>query len=285
MYIYSLAALGLATYLAPHVKLRSPLQCLALAWLYLLDSCVNAAYTAAFGMAWFLLVARETAPDNGGAGNSTLLIPGGKSMDDTAGFTSPKYDNVSAVSMVDGALVAHTHNATAPAGAGGGALHQALFQFGGVASITVIAALWAMRIYFILVVAAYARGVLRAHIVATSQGYVAGGGTTQDSDEDPFAQGKDAGAGWQGKLGRVMVRFGRGYWLGADEEGEWVRSIGGRFGGRGANGKAVAQPGQQGGGVVPPPGVFERERRRRAGTGPPKLVTKAGQVEPGNVKL
>jgi len=279
MYIYSLLALGCTAYLAPHIKRQSPLQCLALAWLYLLDCVVNAAYTAAFGMAWFLLVAQKIAPDVHGGNNSTATLPGGKTMDDTAGFTSPKYDNVSAVSVVDGALIAHPAsegNATMP----GGALNEALFQSGSVASITVISALWAIRVYFILIVAAYARGVLRAHIVAMSQSYAVG--STIDANEDPFAVGKEAGFGWQGKLGRLMVRFGKGYWLGADEEGEWIRSVGGRFR-NGVAGKTTVAGHQ--GGVVPPPGVFERERRRRVGTGPPKLVTKAGQVEPGDVQL
>ena len=283
MYIYSLLALGCTAYLAPHIKRQSPLQCLALAWLYLLDSVVNAAYTAAFGMAWFLLVARKIAPDvHGGGNNSTTVttLPGAKTMDDTAGFTSPKYDNVSAVSVVDGALIAHPAsggNATTPPG---GALNEALFQSGSVASITVISALWAIRIYFILIVAAYARGVLRAHIVAMSQSYAVG--PMKDANEDPFAVGKEAGLGWQGKLGRLMVRFGRSYWLGADEEGEGVRSVSGRFRG-GAAGKTVVADQQAD--FVPPPGVFERERRRRAGTGPPKLVIKASQLEPGDDNL
>lgn len=282
MYIYSLLALAATALLAPHIKRGSPMQCLALAWLYALDSIVNAAYTAAFSLAWFALVAKKTAPnaDNNGSSEGAKL-PGEKTMNDTAGFTSPKHDNVSAVDVVDGSLlVAHTATA-ADAATTQGALHAALFQSGSIASVIVIAGLWALRIYFILVVTAYARGVLRQHIVATSQtpgaAFTFQTGNSGDKDaEDPFAEGKEAGQGWRGKLGRVMVKFGRGYWLGADEEGEWARSLDGRL----RRGKKLPQQGV----APPPPGVFERERRRRAGTGPPKLDTTPGHVELGSVK-
>ncbi|MCW3717643.1 hypothetical protein UE95_040995, partial [Burkholderia cenocepacia] len=45
MYLYSLIALGVAAILFPHIRAQSPLQCLALAYLYALDSIINAAYT------------------------------------------------------------------------------------------------------------------------------------------------------------------------------------------------------------------------------------------------
>jgi len=278
MYAYSLLALAATALLAPHIKRQSPMHCLALAWLYALDSVVNAAYTAAFAMTWFVLLARQTAPDVHGAHPSPSHLPGGSTIDDTAGFTSPTHDNVSAVDVAaDGGLTAQPGSSSS---GNGGALHNALFQSGSIASITVISTLWALRIYFVLIVASYARGVLRQHIVATSLApgappYSFQTGDAGDRDaEDPFARGKPAGAGWRGRLGRALVRVGRGYWLGGDEEGEWARSLGGRF--------------EQGGEAplsVPPVGPHERERRRRAGTGPPKLTTqKPLQGEVGDVK-
>ncbi|GAT30995.1 UPF0596 Golgi apparatus membrane protein c [Aspergillus luchuensis] len=85
MYIYSLLALGLTALLFPHIRKQTPLQCLALAWLYVLDSLINAAYTAAFGVTWFLVVSQHY--DNGSASG-----PGGETIAQTAGFTSPNPD-------------------------------------------------------------------------------------------------------------------------------------------------------------------------------------------------
>jgi hypothetical protein len=50
MYIYSLVAFVLTAFLAPHIQKQSPLQCLALAWFYLIDSVINAAYTVFFAV-------------------------------------------------------------------------------------------------------------------------------------------------------------------------------------------------------------------------------------------
>ena len=77
--------------------------------------------------------------------------------------------------------------------------------------------------------------------------------------DDPFAPHLPEGKGWKGKLGRVMVCAGRGYWLGVvpdADETAWVLGDGaGRPSRRRTEGEA--------------PGVGERERRRRSGTGPP----------------
>lgn len=272
MYIYSIFALILTAILAPHVRAQSPLQCLALAWFYLADSIINAAYTAAFGVAWFHVVAQATAP-GGNSGGS--LIPGASIIDDTSGFTNPEF-NVTSVGvalptptgqLIDGPgqeahLVGYAAATTSPTAA----LGSTILQSGSIASVTVISALWAIRIYFILIVMAYARGVLRQHIVNSSQNPSAHLGSSSSSQlaDNPFAKGREEGQGWKGKLGRLMVAVGKGYWLGPDAEGEWVRDIGGRFG-KGGPGVGNGRGAGKGGGVV------ERERRRRAGTGPPLL--------------
>lgn len=59
MYIYSLLALALTAFLAPAVHTKTPLQCLGLAWFYLFDSIVNLVYTAAFGMTWFSTISKH----------------------------------------------------------------------------------------------------------------------------------------------------------------------------------------------------------------------------------
>lgn len=54
MYIYSVAVLGALAFLIPHIRRQSPFQNLALAWLYIVDTAANAAYTATFAVQWYL---------------------------------------------------------------------------------------------------------------------------------------------------------------------------------------------------------------------------------------
>ncbi len=54
MYIYSLLAVIALTYLIRHIRKQSPLENLALAWLYVADTIVNAGYTTAFAVTWYL---------------------------------------------------------------------------------------------------------------------------------------------------------------------------------------------------------------------------------------
>jgi hypothetical protein len=76
--------------------------------------------------------------------------------------------------------------------------------------------------------------------------------------DNPFADGAPLGDGWRGKLGRVMVKVGEGYWLGGRQDEDWVKGLDGRF----KTGTKLASG---------PPGTVERERRARSGTGPPKV--------------
>lgn len=275
MYLYSLLALALASYLAPHIRRQSPLQCLALAWLYVLDSFINAAYTLVFGVGWFLVLAQHNSPhpsEPGGLGvNGNQL--GGAMMNDTAGFTNPSFTvtsvDVGATSVPgtigeqDGTLVGHppvvARDFAAATPAAAGALHTTILQPGSIASITVIATLWLIRLYAMLVVLTYARRTLRQHIATTSQTSLRlqTGSSSEIMAEDPFAVGREKGQGWSGRLGRLMLSIGRGYWLGADDNEGRERVIGGRA---------------HKDGEAPATGVFERERRRRAGTGPPPHI-------------
>lgn len=63
-YIYSLVVLVALVYLIPHVRKQSPFESLALAWLYALDTIINAAYTVAFGVHWY---ATSTGTVEGGS--------------------------------------------------------------------------------------------------------------------------------------------------------------------------------------------------------------------------
>ncbi|KAK5118249.1 hypothetical protein LTR85_008229 [Meristemomyces frigidus] len=260
-YIYSLAILGLICYLSPAIRQRDAdgvVKTVALAWVYVVDSAVNSVYTTLFGAGWFVILAQHL--NEGSAGGSKA--PGAGTMNDTAGFTSPEH-TVGKVDVIatpaPGAMPGQ--EAVAYASGDGSNLGNVLFERGSVASITVLALLWLIRIYFCLIILSYARSTLRQYIASTSAGQY-----TQTDDptmaENPFHAGREEGAGWRGKLGRFMLRFPtRRYWLGRDEgEEEWVRATSGRFeSGRNLKIKVPAENG----------GVGERERRARSGTGPP----------------
>ncbi|PYH75878.1 DUF1753-domain-containing protein [Aspergillus uvarum CBS 121591] len=246
MYLYSLLALGLVTYLFPHIRQQSPLQCLALAWLYVLDSIINAAYTTAFGVTWFLVIAQHY--DNGSASG-----PGAETIAQTAGFTSPEYDS--------------SHKGQAdPYARRSDALGNAVSQPESFQSIVFICLLWTIRVYFVFVMLAFARQALRLYVAVprhtqlpthSRNTSIASVASIADIDREPFSAHSPDGQGWQGKLGRIMISIGRNYWLGEDEEGgNWVNTLNRNFRARNAEPEL--------------PGPLERERRRRSGTGPPQ---------------
>lgn len=254
MYIYSVLVLGVSVYLAPHIKTGSAWHCLAFAQLYALDALVNVAYTVFFAAAWFMVVANH---------DNTTSIPGGKTLSDASGFTSPKL-NVSQVDVIaspaSGATpaqnaVAAAHPADVAAN-GSSSLFEALTGPGSMMSLAIISAFWILRLYAVFIVMAYARQMLHHHITVTSSHNYNpfDGSTSSKYAENPFDEHKEDGHGWQGKVGRVLVNVGRGFWLGRDEEDDiWMRNMGSKFSRKNAD----ATP-------------HERERRRRAGTGPPK---------------
>ncbi|KAL8862156.1 MAG: hypothetical protein Q9178_001612 [Gyalolechia marmorata] len=262
MYIYSLVALAVTVLLASHIRTQSPFHCLALACFYILDSVINAAYTAAFGITWFLVISQH----NSDASGKKAPGPGGSTIDEISGFTSPQY-NVSHVDVAlapdqgvspgDEAVVigrpGFSTTASEPS-LGHGVLQPESFS-----SIVTICALWAIRVYFVLVIMSYARLVLRQHIAATSRANTAlhTGSKSTAMAENPFSPHFAEGRGWKGKLGRFMVALGRSYWLGSGEGDEaWMNN-------------AQSSRRREEGLASPVPGVVERERRRRSGTGPP----------------
>lgn len=258
MYLYSLAALGLLVYLSPHIRPASPLQNLLLAYFYLLDSIVNMLYTAFFSLAWFTVLSSS--------GAASGKVPGGSTIDETSGFTSPEH-NVSHVDVSpDGKVVGHDAKSTSTNG-GQGQVTTTFLQPGTMASVSVIVGLWAIRVYFILIVFAYARTCVRQAIATQSAigiTQLAALSTSEGSElaENPFSTSKELGAGWRGKLGRTLTGFGSRFWLGKEEEGEWIRMELGDRGGK--------KRGRKQGGDGFEAGTNERERRRRAGTGPSK---------------
>ena len=264
MYIYSLLALLITVILAPHIRTQTPFHCLALATFYILDSIINAAYTAAFGITWFLVISQHHSDANG---NKQPGV-GGETIGDIAGFTSPEF-NVSHVDVAvgpDQGVPGEKNEAitsgswgTPPTTAATPSLGHGVLQPESISSIVVICALWVIRIYFVLIVMSYARLVLRKYIASTSR--TGTGGKTSGLIDDPFAIHLSEGRGWKGRLGRAMVSLGRGYWLGSEENDDaWMND-------EVAMGRMRRREPTQS--ADDAPGVIERERRRRSGTGPP----------------
>lgn len=264
LYIYSLFALLITILLAPHIRTQSPFHCLALATFYILDSIINAAYTAAFGITWFLVISQHHSDANGDKAPGA----GGETIGDTAGFTSPEF-NVSHVDVAvgpDQGVPGHKNEAVTSGSLGSPAttavspsLGHGVLQPESISSIVAICALWAIRVYFVLIVMSYARLVLRRYVASTSRTGI--GSKLSGLIEDPFAIHLPEGKGWRGRLGRVMISVGRGYWLGSEEgDDAWMND-------EVAMGRMKRREPAQG--ASDAPGVVERERRRRSGTGPP----------------
>lgn len=233
MYIYSLLVLGLAVYLFPHIRQQSPLQCLGLAWLYLIDSVINAAYTAGFAVAWFLAISQ-----NYGKSESKLRTP----------TASADPNIVTAVKFVRSTESLNV-----------------VLQPESLQSIIFICLLWVVRVYFVLVMLAFARQTLRLYVSVPRHTQLpthsrnTSVASMADIDREPFSPYSPDGQGWKGKLGRIMITVGRSYWLGDEEETKnvnWVGNLHRRFRSLGASTDLS--------------GPIERERRRRSGTGPPQ---------------
>ncbi|KAL2868073.1 inositol phosphorylceramide synthase regulatory subunit KEI1 [Aspergillus lucknowensis] len=248
MYLYSLIALVLTVSLFPHIRKQSPLQCLALAWLYVFDSVINAAYTVAFGVTWFLVIAQHS--DDGKASG-----PGSSTMGQTAGFTGSQYNSAN---MKTG----NYHESRNADKLGNAVTQPESFQ-----SILFICALWSIRLYFVFVMLAFARQALRLYATVprhtqlpthSRNPSIASVASVADIDREPFSPYSPDGQGWKGKLGRLMISVGRNYWFGEEDDGNWV-NMDHRF----------RAPGATPGATPELPGPIERERRRRSGTGPP----------------
>ena len=252
MYLWSLLVLIAATTLYRHIRAASALYCVLLAHLYTIDSAVNAVYTAVFGVAWFYVLALHPADD-------TPAAPGAAGIQNAAGFTTPEF-NVSAVEVVaepaGGLQAGQDAVAVGTVASDGGAaagLRPVLFQSGSAMSLALIAAFWAVRVYFIVVLLAFARQALRQHIMAagaasaTAGWYDSSGNSTSAAAsapaptsgspasnstnfaDNPFAADKEAGAGWKGYAGRALLRLAPRYWLGPDDDGEWMRGLDRKF--------------------------------------------------------
>lgn len=177
-YLYSIAVLVALVYLIPHIRKQSPFECLALAWLNIVDTCVNAADTAIFGLEWYFATGAAAAA----AASSS---------------TDPEYiPNMVAEGMENLRQQTMKHGAVVPQETA--------------ASMIMIIALVLLRIYFSIVVMAYGQQVLNKYM----QLMILEGAPFEELEHDgPFGTELPDGDGRRGHAGRIMVSIGRGYWL------------------------------------------------------------------------
>jgi hypothetical protein len=191
-FLGSILVLTVLALCLPHVRKHSPLHNLALAWVYTIDTFISAAYTVAFATSWYL------------AGMHDLKGPAGAEDD----ASSPSNGEV----QLDPAQEAQAKARTG--------VHDTAL------SMVLIVAFTLMRVYFSLVIMAFARMVL-LRFVDDRMGEAE---DVSDTSADPFAVGAPLGEGWRGKMGRIMVSVGRGYWLGGKKEDEeWARQVNSKF--------------------------------------------------------
>ncbi|KAM0255198.1 hypothetical protein ACHAQJ_006041 [Trichoderma viride] len=180
-YMYCIGILGILIYLIPHIRKQSPFECLALAFLYVIDTAINGASTAAFGMDWYFT---NTASSNGSETPSSL-------------------PDIVAEGMEGLRREAAKHGDVVPQETA--------------ASMLLITGLTLIRIYFSLVVLNYARQVLQKYMQLM---ILEGPGV--DDHAGPFAADLPDGEGRKGQLGRLMLSFGRGYWMDYSEPADWI---------------------------------------------------------------
>ncbi|KAM5457373.1 hypothetical protein MaudCBS49596_000568 [Microsporum audouinii] len=260
MYIYSMLALGLTVFLTPYIRKQAPLQCLALAWFYLIDSIVNAAYTAGFAVTWFQMISEPGVAASRGVGFA------GRRVLDRRYSVSPVTVGIDAEGMPVSSSSSSTRSKSA-----GSALEDGMLQPESLPSLAIICVLWMVRLYFVFVMMAFARQCLKLHaFYRRSQGSSNQAGCVShsrsaststagnaDFEPNPFTADGPDGQGWKGKLGRAMVSVCSGYWLDRNDDDDWMFGVDRRF-----NSSYRMVPTESSGPV-------ERERRRRSGTGPP----------------
>ncbi|KAG5984091.1 hypothetical protein E4U55_006123 [Claviceps digitariae] len=183
-YVYSIGLLGCLVYLIPHIRRQSPFECLALAWLYCLDTAINGAYTATFGLDWYF------ASTSTGGEQKVSSLPN---------IVMEGFEGLRRQSAIQAKVLLPQETAT---------------------SMVLIVGLTLIRVYFTIVVMAFARQVLQKYMQLM---ILEGPGV--DEREGPFAIDLPDGDGRKGKLGRLMVSFGRGYWLDIPGLEDWERNV------------------------------------------------------------
>ncbi|KAH7171489.1 Inositolphosphorylceramide synthase subunit Kei1-domain-containing protein [Dactylonectria macrodidyma] len=183
-YVYSIGILVVLASLIPHIRKQSPFECLALAWMYIIDTAINGLYAAAFGLDWYFKSQISETSDTQTSGLSKIVVEGVEGLRQEA------------------------------------AIHGKVVPQETAASMLLIIASTLIRIYFSFVVMAYAKQVLQKYMQLM---ILEGPGV--DDEEGPFAEDLPDGEGRKGRLGRLMVSYGRGYWMDSRDTDEWARSV------------------------------------------------------------
>ncbi|KAF9881629.1 hypothetical protein CkaCkLH20_00775 [Colletotrichum karsti] len=195
MYLYSFGVLVCLAMFMPHIRKQSPFEALGLAWLYIIDTILNIAYTTFFAVGWYL---HSTALDKhpGSAG-----VPAGAEIAEEA--------------LANGApVVPDVPKTTKHIGP-----QESWMSLGLIVSVTLV------RVYFALVVMSFAQSVLQRY---TEMGWEQEEGRKKGPD-GPFTQGEPGGEGYRGRVGRVMLALGRGYWLEERPQEEWASAMSAKF--------------------------------------------------------
>ncbi|GKT47409.1 inositol phoshorylceramide synthase regulatory subunit kei1 [Colletotrichum spaethianum] len=194
MYLYSLGVVVLLAMFFPHIRKQSPFENLGLAWLYIIDTILNAAYTTFFAVNWYL---NSTALDKHPGSAST---PAGAEIAETA--------------LANGApVVPDVPKTTKHIGP-----QESWMSLGLICFVTLV------RVYFALVVMSYVQQVLQRY---TETGWEEEG--RKKGPDGPFSQGEPGGEGSRGRLGRVMLALGRGYWMSERPQEEWASAASAKF--------------------------------------------------------
>ena len=194
----------LITWLIPGVAAKKPTESVVFTWLYGVDSVVNAAFTGLFGANWFLDGPGMKMPHSTSSNSPTSIM---MRNDSSSALGEEQIPVVLSDSKQPGA--------TTP-----GALPAE-----SVASITIIAALWLVRLYFFLVVLAFSRAVVRGEDMENMDtlSRYSGFHSPAFSPRQGIAS-IESEPGWKGKLGRALVGVNPGYWVvrGVKGGGDWM---------------------------------------------------------------
>ncbi|KAK1635506.1 Inositolphosphorylceramide synthase subunit Kei1-domain-containing protein [Colletotrichum phormii] len=206
MYLYSLGVVVLLAMFMPHIRKQSPFETLGLAWLYIVDTILNVAYTTFFAVNWYL---NSSALDKHPAGSTTPAAAGPAAAAEIA-----------ETALANGApVVPDVPGTTKHIGP-----QESWMSLGLICSVTLV------RVYFALVVMSFAQQVMQRY--TADMGWEEEGRSNAGKKggvDGPFSQGEPGGEGSRGRIGRVMLALGRGYWLRERPQEVWASAVSAKF--------------------------------------------------------
>ncbi|KAF3938056.1 hypothetical protein ABW19_dt0202759 [Dactylella cylindrospora] len=196
MYVYSVLAVFFIAWVQPHIRKQTPFPVLSFGYWYLIDSVINTVYTALFTVTWFMIISDARRSQSFTVANTAPGVgDSGKMIEDISGLSGGPFNPSGGPDGTDAPAPSYIDSITG--GVAGGAFSDGLRQPESITSFSIIVGLWIIRVYFCLVVLAYARQAVRDSATPSNP---------------PFT-GKN-GEGFQGMLGRMMIGINKGYWEG-----------------------------------------------------------------------